>query len=342
MEYNNITANATRKLIGHNKALAWLVRIAAGNKLPNAIIFSGRRGIGKATIAYHFARALLAKDIDGKITDNLHINEDHPVFIKIANNSHADLLAINSGNNDDSILMEQVQKITEFLNLTSYESKYKIIIIDSIDFMNRNASNALLKILEEPPANSIFLLISHKQAALIPTIKSRCHNLKLFTPNIIDSMKIFDMQLNKVAQKDKIKLLQLAANSPGLALDFYHKGMLKLYDKFITVFQDKNESEFILVDLIAKDEDTNWPLFANLLLWLITNLIKTSALKQNLVGTTENEQQLFNNYANVPLMKLFDAWDKARELINDAKNINLDKKNVTLALIDLCKIQIRQ
>ncbi|MGE4220885.1 MAG: DNA polymerase III subunit delta', partial [Alphaproteobacteria bacterium] len=186
----------TAGLLGHEAAEATILQLWQANRLPHAVLLSGPRGIGKATLAYRIARFILANGVHaaqepslfGDIApppDSLHIGEDDPVFARVASGGHADLLAIERSVNPDTgrprrdIVVDDIRKVTGLIRHTAAEGGWRIVIVDSADDMNQNAANALLKMLEEPPPNVLFLLVNHAPGGLLPTIRSRCRRLAL-------------------------------------------------------------------------------------------------------------------------------------------------------------------
>ncbi|MCY4407885.1 MAG: DNA polymerase III subunit delta', partial [Rhodospirillaceae bacterium] len=168
-------------LVGHEPAAGALVEAWGSGRLAHAWLIAGPRGIGKATLAYRFARFVLAgkEGIDG-----LTMAPEHPVFRRIAAGGHSDLAVIERGLGDRGrlraeIVVDDVRKANAFLSLTAGEGGWRVVIVDAADEMNRNAANALLKRLEEPPSRVLFLLVSHAPSRMPATLRSRCRLLSL-------------------------------------------------------------------------------------------------------------------------------------------------------------------
>ncbi len=168
-------------LFGHSAAEGLLRRCAARDRLHHAWLLTGPEGIGKATLAYRFARALLA----GLPEEGLGLSVHHPVFRQVAAGSHPDLVTIalgwdqKKGRERKEIVLDDTERLFDLFSLTPANGGWRIVIIDGVDRLNRNASNALLKLLEEPPRCAIFLLTSSAPSRLPTTLRSRCVRLGL-------------------------------------------------------------------------------------------------------------------------------------------------------------------
>ncbi len=160
-------------------------------RLPHAILLSGPRGIGKATLAFRLARFLLAGpgDLPAEMLETgeggLAIDPESSLFRRVASGGHADLLTVERAYDPrrrrlrSDIVVEDTRAIAGFFRLTAAEEGWRIVIVDGAEEMNRNAANALLKILEEPPRRGLLLLVSHSPGRLLPTVRSRCRHFPL-------------------------------------------------------------------------------------------------------------------------------------------------------------------
>ncbi len=153
------------------------------NKLPNKILLSGYKGIGKSTLAYHLINYVLSKDEDYSYDfKNNKINSDNKSYKLIQNGSHPNFILIDIMNEKKNIDIAQIRNMITNLNKSSFNSKPRFILIDNIEFLNLNSINALLKVLEEPPVNCFFVLVNNNRK-IIPTLKSRCLNFKIDLTN---------------------------------------------------------------------------------------------------------------------------------------------------------------
>src|SRR5437763_12254789 len=184
---------ANPDLFGHEAAETALRRLFEQHRLPHALLLTGPRGIGKATLAFRLARFVLARST-GELEpglfgdpagEGLAIPPDSGVFRRVASGGHADLLTVERAYDPrrrrlrGEIVVDDVRAIASFLRLTPAEGGWRVVIVDGADEMNRNAANALLKILEEPPSRALLLLVAHSPGRLLPTIRSRCRRFPL-------------------------------------------------------------------------------------------------------------------------------------------------------------------
>jgi DNA polymerase-3 subunit delta' len=224
------TARETADLVGHEAAEHALLAAYRSGRLPHAWMITGPRGIGKATLAYRFARFVLAggiagqTDLLGDAPTSLAIAEDDPVFRRVVSGGHADFLVIDrqmedgKGGARTEIVVDDVRRIGRFLRLTAAEGGWRVVVVDDADDMNRNAANALLKVLEEPPANSLLLLVCHNPGRLPATIRSRCRRLALQPLDAADVDRLLASHAGDLSPGDRRILVSLAEGRPGRAI----------------------------------------------------------------------------------------------------------------------------
>ncbi len=172
----------TYSFVGHDEQEAALLAALRGGRMHHAWLIAGAKGLGKATLAYRFARvALGAKRVGERPLD---VDPEDPVARRIAALSHPDLFVLRRGLNDRGkprreIAVDDARALGQFFSLAPSEGGMRVAIIDAVDDLNTNSANAILKTLEEPPANSVLLLVCHAPGAILPTIRSRCRRLAL-------------------------------------------------------------------------------------------------------------------------------------------------------------------
>ncbi|MCS0496928.1 DNA polymerase III subunit delta' [Ancylobacter sp. MQZ15Z-1] len=169
-------------LIGHHEARAMVREAWDAGRLPHALLIGGPEGIGKATFAYQVARFVLAGG--AAPAHGLDVDPSHPAARQVAALSHPDLLVLRRTANDSGRLpsmipAETVRRVRSFFGSTAALGGWRVCIVDTLDEMNAQGSNALLKTLEEPPERALFLLVSHAPGRLLPTIRSRCRMVAL-------------------------------------------------------------------------------------------------------------------------------------------------------------------
>ena len=173
---------------GHEDAERTLLDAYRGARMPHAWLIGGAPGIGKATLAYRMARFVLAHSdplaSDVQRADNLGVDPANPDARRIAAGAHGGLLVLQRTANDKGVMrtvitVDETRETISFFGSTAAAEGWRVCIVDTVDELNPNAANALLKTLEEPPRRSLFLLVSHAPGRVLPTILSRCRRLPL-------------------------------------------------------------------------------------------------------------------------------------------------------------------
>jgi DNA polymerase-3 subunit delta' len=235
-------------LLGHENAERELRSLVEAARLPHAILLSGPRGIGKATLAFRLARFLLAgpeelpAEMFGETWEGgLAIDPGSGVFRRVASGGHADLLTVERAYDPrrrrlrSDIVVEDTRAIAGFFRLTAAEEGWRIVIIDGAEEMNRNAANALLKILEEPPRRGLLLLVCHSPGRLLPTIRSRCRQFPLaaLSPPLV--LQLLERYRPELARSEAEALAGLGEGSIGRAIELADAGGLSLYRSILSI-----------------------------------------------------------------------------------------------------------
>ena len=233
----NLCSKSQTKLYGLDEELNELINLYNNSKLPNKILLSGEKGIGKCTLAYHLINYILSNNEENPYNINdLQINTDNHSFKLIQNNSNPNFNLIDVNSEKKSIEINQIRNLINNLNKSSFNSKPRFILIDNIEFLNVNSINALLKILEQPNENTYFILINNNKK-ILSTLLSRCLNFKIS----LNNEKV--ILVNKLLFGDDIKNL---INSD--ILDYYHTPG-KIYD----VLEFSKEKEIDLRTISLKE-----------------------------------------------------------------------------------------
>ncbi len=210
---------ANPHLIGHTGAEQILRNAAESHRLHHAWLLTGPEGVGKATLAFRFARALLA----GFPGPGLQVPPSHPVFASVAAATHPDLVTVARGWDDrkqrakSEIPIDDTRALTELFSMTPAAGGWRIVVVLGADSLNKNAANALLKLLEEPPNRAVFLLTSARPNLLSPTIRSRCACLRLRPLDDRAMLAALRDLLADLPEDQRAGLIETSAGSPGKA-----------------------------------------------------------------------------------------------------------------------------
>ena len=238
----------TRVLYGHAAAEAELLRTYQSGRMHHAWMLTGPKGVGKATLAWRMARFLLATPPDdgGMFAppppDTLDIPDSHPVARRLLQGAEPRHFLLRRGPNEKETALSQVisvddvRKMKSFFALSAADGGHRTAIIDSLDEMNPQSANALLKLLEEPPANVTFFLIAHQPARLLPTIRSRCRELRLHPLGPQDLADALTEAGGDIDPEDRSALAELSGGSVGEAFRMTNLDGLKLYAALIRLF----------------------------------------------------------------------------------------------------------
>ena len=236
---------ATSTLLGQGSAEATFLQAFNTGRLHHGWLITGPRGVGKATLAWRLARFLLAtpEDDGGMFAapppETLDIPDNHPVARRIAALSEPRLSLLRRAYDEkkaklqDVISVDEVRKMKSFFTLSAADGGRRVAIIDAVDEMNPAAANALLKLLEEPPKSVTMFLISHQPARLLPTIRSRCRELRLGPLLAQDLSDALTMAGGEVAPEDRSALAELAGGSVGEAFRMTNLEGLALYARLV-------------------------------------------------------------------------------------------------------------
>lgn len=242
----------TARLIGQARAEADFLKAFNLGRLHHGWLLTGPRGVGKATLAWRITRFLLTcpeaggPGLFGASTDpvSLDPDPDHPALPRIKAGSEPGIFVLRRGANatgtglSQDIRVDEVRKLKSFLHLSAAEGGRRTVIVDAADEMNVQAANALLKLLEEPPARVTFLLISHQPARLLPTIRSRCRALRLgpLDPEQMAAALAATEADGPPPEVDHHALAALSGGSVGAAIRLLNLDGLTTYAKLVALF----------------------------------------------------------------------------------------------------------
>ncbi len=212
-------------LLGHGQAESHLLKAWASGKLHHAWLISGARGIGKAALAYRFARFLAQPGLRNEAA-SLHVEAESPTFKVLAAGAHPNIFvlerAIEKKRLKTEIAVDDARAAIDFAHRTSANGGWRIIIVDSADDLNASSANALLKLIEEPPQKSIILAVCHQPGRLLRTMRSRCIHLPLGNLDTETTLQVLRGLPSEAVPAEEGALRQaaeLSRGSPGHAID---------------------------------------------------------------------------------------------------------------------------
>ena len=218
------------RVLGHETARQEIFDAARAGRLHHGWILAGPPGIGKASLAREVALCLLAGE-----EDSGSVAQSHPAAHLFAAGTHPDYAELrrlerDSGDLARNISVDQVRGLSRLLSTAPSISLRRVILIDAADDMERGAANALLKNLEEPPRDTIFLLVSHAPSRLLPTIRSRCRMLRLAPLSETNMTAALHLASPELSEAERSELVRVGDGSPGRALALSGLGLAAMMD----------------------------------------------------------------------------------------------------------------
>ncbi len=337
---------ATKQVFGHGTAERDLAQAFASGRMHHGWLITGREGIGKATLAYRFARHMLALpgERDPK-AEKLDVPETSTAHRQVLALSHPGLLVLRrpwdhkTKKHISVIPVDEVRRLRNFLAHSTATGTWRAVIVDSADELNIASANALLKSLEEPPPRTVFLLISSEPGRLLPTIRSRCRRLDLSALGnadlrhaVLQAIGTTDVGppearawpvLERLAEGSVRRLLMLAGG----------KG-LELHERIMAQLRNLPRVDWALVHTLSDElsgaaNQTRFELFYDLLLGELSRLVRVRATGQ---GAAEDLALATRLIADDGLPYWAELWERIISDKAEAMAINLDRKALILEL----------
>ena len=294
------------KLFGLDRYIDELINLEKNNKLPNKILLSGQKGIGKSTLAYHFINHSLSKNEKYNYdVKNYEINPENTTFKTIQNKSNPNFILLDLDNDKKFIDIKQVRDLILTLTKSSFNEKPRYILIDNVESLNKNSINALLKIIEEPSLNTYFFLINDNSKKILPTLSSRCINFKISLSNkeTLDiANKLLDEKLYEIINEDLINYYF----TPGKIYRLAQFG--KIFDYNLRDLDLKSFLKIFIKNKHYKKSDT--------MKYLVFDFVETYIKK-----ITYNFETNMFNQSEYFLKRIFDT-----------KRYNLDEESIFIEL----------
>ena len=274
------------KLYGLSHIFNEIVDLFTSKKLPNKILLSGSKGCGKATLAYHFINYVFS--INKKNSYNIksnEINTENTSFKLIKNGSHPNFHLIDLMEDKKNIEISQIRNMINYANKSSFNNKPRFVLIDNVENLNINSSNALLKIIEEPNKNLFFILIHNDTKKIIKTLKSRCLIFKVnltFNESIYVSNCLLNENVFELLNKDLINFYFKPGDFTGL-INFAKENKIEL--------NEYNLKNFLLLLINENYYKKNYFIKSN-----IFNLIELYFLK--ILYQSDEKSKIFSFYTS--------------------------------------------
>lgn len=318
-------------LFGHDRALGVFRRALESGRLPHAWLIGGAPGIGKATMAYHLGRLVLATGAAVGEPDD----PSSPLFRRVAHGSEADLLVLEptvhprSGKQRHEITVDQVRAVTTALHETAVGQGGRAVVVDAADSLNKEAANAFLKLLEEPPAGVVLFLVCHAPGRIPRTLLSRC--IRLLLAPLDDQALRTALRAAGLTNDPQSALLTLAKGSPGRYVRLAATGFLEQYEALLASLAAATRDRVRLMEAAERLTAFGSSVGTDLAVDLISAVIQRGAehasrgdLAESFVaGEGDRLSQLVRR---LPLDQWLAMWDKLRRLAFDVDQLNVDSR----------------
>ncbi|MFK7901617.1 MAG: DNA polymerase III subunit delta' [Nitratireductor sp.] len=314
-------------LLGHQTELDFLADKFANGTLHHAWLISGPQGIGKATFAFRFAEHLLRTTNDQTPPERFSFQDD-AVHSQVSKGAHPNIKVLRRPYDQKTkkfktvINVEEVRSAVRFFETSRGVDAWRICIVDPADDLNTSAANALLKVLEEPPQNTIFLVLAHSPRGLLPTIRSRCQSLNLKPLNDATLKKaLSNSQILDDKSDDEIEdLIHLSKGSVRRAILLSQSQAVVFYKDFIKNVEHSSPDMAALYKLagalsLASKAD-EFKLFIELIFDHLSNQLKDP-------NTLANKEKLQN---------IAQVWEDTKTSLQTMQTWNMDKKQTILSL----------
>jgi DNA polymerase-3 subunit delta' len=341
----------TSGFVGHEAAEAVLRTAWKGGRMPHAWIFAGAEGIGKATLAYSFARTVLAAggsgDLPGTAAPEWDVPPDHPLFRRVAAEAHSDLKVLvrtpdpKTGRMRHEIVVDDARRIAAFFSHTAAEGGWRVAIVDTADDLNDSSANALLKIVEEPPERGLILLLAHRPGALLPTLRSRCRLLRMAPLSDTEVARVLAVQWPELEPAAAAGLIAMAEGSLGRAIALGEADGYAAYGELVALLSALPEIEVAAAHRLAdrltrREAATHFPTLAGLPGWWLGRMIRSGAGVSPGAEVVPGEAESFARVVGrAPLWHWAAARQRLVDLVARGTALNLDRKQLALNVFTL-------
>ena len=342
-----------KEIIGHTSQKISFLNFFASNKIPQCLLLTGDKGIGKASFAWLIAKFLLTTkyepadlkiDLNESNISSLLVPQDSETLNRIIAGTEQRVYIVRRGFNEKrktffkNISIEDVRNLQSYCSLSITNGDKRVIIIDSADDLNKSSGNALLKLLEEPPKNTFFLLISHQPSLLLPTLKSRCQKLSFSNLNQTDLRTVLTKIGCVIEPSDEVSLSILSNGSAGAACTLINSNCINLYQDILNIASSlpnlrTDKTLQLSQNYFAKKKPNEFEIFLEMMQYFFLRLCKTGAMQKPLLpSVTDDEIKIMKNLC--PSLRTANLWSEAANItltkLNRGYHLNIDIESLIL------------
>ena len=342
-----------KKLIGHSTQKLYFLNSYISNRLPQCWLLAGDKGVGKATFAWLIAKFLLTTnqnpddikiELNGANIDSILAPQDGGTLTRILSGSEQRIYVVRKGYNEKrkaffkNISIDDVRNLQSYCSLSIADGGRRVIIIDTADDLNTNSCNALLKLLEEPPKNTLFLLISHQPNLLLPTLQSRCQKLLFSALSQNDLRAVVTTAGQEIGPAQEVPLSILSNGSAGVACRLLNSNSLNLYRDILNLASslpnlNTKKATQLSQNYFAKGKADDFENFIEMMQHFLSRLCKTGAMQKPLSPSVTNDEAKIMTYL-CPSLGSANLWAEAAEIaiakLHKGYLLNIDVESLVI------------
>ena len=342
-----------KKLIGHSTQKLYFLNSYISNRLPQCWLLAGDKGVGKATFAWLIAKFLLTTnqnpddikiELNGANIDSILAPQDGGTLTRILSGSEQRIYVVRKGYNEKrkaffkDISIDDIRNLQSYCSLSIADGGRRVIIIDTADDLNTNSCNALLKLLEEPPKNTLFLLISHQPNLLLPTLQSRCQKLLFSALSQNDLRAVVTATGQEIGPAQEVPLSILSNGSAGVACRLLNSNSLNLYRDILNLASslpnlNTKKATQLSQNYFAKGKADDFENFIEMMQHFLSRLCKTGAMQKPLSPSVTNDEAKIMRYL-CPSLGSANLWAEAAEIalakLHKGYLLNIDVESLVI------------
>ncbi len=350
---------------GHKRQEAEILDLWQQNRLPHALIFSGQQGIGKSVVAFRLVRFLLehgAKQISAeesvtglfdvdpappKKPEALAIDSSSRVFSQVSSGGHPDFLYVERPFDEkknkakQSIDVEEIRRVAPFMRMKAGQGGWRIALVDDADTMARSAQNAVLKILEEPPEKAMIILVTHRLASLVPTIRSRSRVIS-FQPLDKDVFyKLVTAEHPALPRNESDLIHDITGGSAGDALRLMNEGGLEAIGKILSLLRTAPDWDWLKIHELAEalsrtGQEESLAVYRDIFCWITESLVRARARNEKPAGIL-NESGIIKLFDRYSLAEWAEISGRVRAHFDTVQAAALDRRLAVTGAFSLMK-----